>query len=56
MFSTTTLIAIQIVSVKHLPVLLAVAFFSFFGFFICFNCIYITILLNNLFACSGGYC
>ena len=33
MFSTTTLIAIQIVSVKHLPIVLAVAFFVLFGFF-----------------------
>lgn len=33
MFSTTTLIALQIVSVKHLPVILALAFFIFFGFF-----------------------
>lgn len=33
MFSTTTLIALQIVSVKRLPVILALAFFIFFGFF-----------------------
>ena len=33
MFSKTTLIALQIVSVKRLPVILALAFFIFFGFF-----------------------
>ncbi|KAI0072602.1 potassium transporter [Panus rudis PR-1116 ss-1] len=32
MFTTTTLIAIQIVCVKHLPIVAAVAFFIFFGF------------------------
>lgn len=33
MFSTTTLIAIQIVYVKHLPVIIAIGFFLTFGFF-----------------------
>src|ERR1700753_3687329 len=33
MFSTSTLIAIQMVYVKHLPVIVAVAFFLIFGFF-----------------------
>lgn len=33
MFSTTTIIAIQMVYVKHLPIILAIAFFLPFGFF-----------------------
>lgn len=32
MFSTTVLIAVQIVFVKHLPVVVALVFFSIFGF------------------------
>ena len=32
MFSTTTLIAVQMFYVKHWPVLIAVAFFLFYGF------------------------
>ena len=33
MFSTSTIIAIQMVYVKHLPIIIAVAFFLTFGFF-----------------------
>ena len=33
MFSTTTIIAIQMVYVKHLPMIIAIAFFLIFGFF-----------------------
>jgi len=32
MFSTTTLIAVQMFYVKHWPVLVALAFFLFYGF------------------------
>lgn len=32
MFSTTTLIAVQMVYVKHWPIIIAVAFFLFYGF------------------------
>ena len=32
MFSTTTLIAVQMVYVKHWPIVIAVAFFLFYGF------------------------
>ena len=33
MFVTTTLIAIQMVSVKHLSIFIAIGFFVIFGFF-----------------------